>query len=118
MTLIPSGQPFQVEQVGDVGHPRPVPRVAVGVDGGGPGLLGNQRQDLGELTRQAEPDRVGQPAVVHPVQEVVGGACGVGPDEHPASGTASRLMPGQLPECLPYDGDVVGGGVRSGVAGP
>jgi hypothetical protein len=53
-----------------------------------------------------------------PVEEGVGGAGAVHPQQHSATGPEPRLVAGQLPQCGLDDVEVVLGGVRAGVPGP
>ena len=68
---------------------------------------------------QGEPDRVGQPLPGQPVQELVGAAgrrrCGSAPSAR--VGCPAR-WPGSCRSAVSDDRDVVGGGVRPGVARP
>src|SRR4051794_3087313 len=75
----------EVEQAGDLGDPGARPDLAVGVIGRCPG----RRRDPGELgldrlevAGQGEADRVGQPPAGEPVDQSVGAAGPVDPDEH------------------------------------
>ena len=104
------------EQPGHLGHPGAVTRLAVGVVGDSTPSRGSWRASRpsarGGRTR---PSRTA--AARQPVQERVGAAGGVGADQH----LAARPSPagvGQLRQRVPDDRDVVGGGVRAGVARP
>ena len=71
------------------------------------------------MRRQPEPHRVRQLAGREPVQQLVGRSGAVDPDEHgPAAAVPGDVVRGQLTQGGADDGDVVGGGVRPGVAGP
>jgi hypothetical protein len=108
----------RVEQVGDLGHERPVPHLTVGIQRGCPSVVGDQLERVGEAVGEGEPDRVGQPLSADPVQEGVRGAGGVGADEHPPTRPPPAPVRRQLLERVPRHGDVVGGGIRPGVARP
>jgi len=114
-----SGRPGgQVEQAGEFSDERAVADLAVGVVGRGP----RRRRDPGDGPLGAggehEPDRVGQSLPDQPVQERVSGAGAVGADQHLPSWPGAGTMTGQLRQGLAGDGDVIGGGVRPGVARP
>src|SRR5699024_1518860 len=113
----PLGPAGQVDHVGDLADPGPLAGLAVGVVGRRP-RRGRDAVDGGvELVGDGHPDRVGQPSAPlgDPVKEGVGASGGVGADQGLA---ASAVGAGELLECCCCDGDVVEGGVGSGVAGP
>ena len=71
---------------------------------------------VGQGLGQAEPDRVRQPLGDQPVQELVGGAGAVDPDQDLPAGPVPGPVRRQLAQRGPDDGEVVGGGVGAGVA--
>ena len=106
----------EVEQAGDVGDPRAVTDCAVAVVGRRPRLLRHLRQRRAEGVGQGEPDRVRQPLRDQPVQELVRAPGAVGADQHLPPGPGPAPVTGQLRQRGLDHGDVVGGGVRTGVA--
>jgi hypothetical protein len=106
----------QVHQAGGLDDPGSRTRFAVGVQGGLPvrGREGGELVD--QCLGQAEPDRVGQPLPVEPAEELVRGAGTVDPDQDLATGPVAALVSWQLTQRGPDHGDVVGSGVRPGVA--
>lgn len=106
----------RVEDSGEFGDVGPVAGVAAGVVGGFPRFqLREFAVENRHRRRQHEPDRIGQAPPGEEVQEVMGAASGVGADEHIL--TRTSLPAGQASENVFDQSDVVGGGVRSGIAG-
>jgi hypothetical protein len=80
-------------------------------------VFGDHLDQGGGVRREGEPDRVLHPLAGEPLHELVAVPGTIDPDEHPFP----RPVVGQarhLPEGFLEDGDVVGSGVRAGVAGP
>ena len=96
---------------GELGDLRPVARLAVPVDRGPPGLLGDRLDRRPHRLVCGEPDRVLQPQIGDLVQERLGAAAGVGADQHLAA-----LGLGQLGQCGIQDGEVVAAVPRRGPA--
>jgi hypothetical protein len=108
----------QVHQAGQFGDPGAVTDLVVGVVGRGPPVLRDVGEQVGRVRRQGEPDRIRQALAGEPLDQLLGAAGAAGADQDLASGALSGPLSGQLREGLSDDGDVVGGGVRAGVAGP
>src|SRR5699024_4052855 len=91
------------------------------VVGGSPRLrLIDPFQQVRSMCGEGESDRVGQALPRHPGREVLGaaGAIGAGQDFLRPSAVLTEQGRWELGERLPGEGDVIGGGVRAGVAGP
>jgi hypothetical protein len=76
-------------------------------------MIGNLREHVGDVAER-EPDRIGESAFCQPVKEGVSRPRSIDTDQDLPT---RRLMSRKLRHRLPGDGDVVGGGVRSRVAG-
>src|SRR4051794_22338911 len=78
--------PAVKDLAGEFGDPGPVPGLAVGLDGRGPGRCRDLQDVLVDGPGDHHADRVGQPAPPpgEPGDEIVGAARGVGADQGPA----------------------------------
>jgi hypothetical protein len=92
----PSRPGREVHQAGGLDDPGPGTGLAAGVQRGLPVGNGQRSELVDQGLGQPEPDRVGQPLPVKPVQELVGGAGAIDPDQDLAAGPVSGLVPGQL----------------------
>ena len=117
----PLGPVGEVQQPGQLCHECPVADPVLGVVGGRPCLrLIETLQQVRSVRGQGEPDRVGQASPRQPGQEVFGAAGSIGavqdfPRTPPGLAEQTRR---ELSERQASDGDVIGSGVRAGVAGP
>src|SRR5699024_3589536 len=77
-------------------------------------------QQVRSMCGEGESDRVGQALPRQPGREVRGAAGAIGADQDFLRPSAVLTEQGrwELGESLPGDADVIGGGVRAGVAGP
>jgi hypothetical protein len=102
-----AGPGGQVQHAGELGDPRAVADLPAGVVGGGPGPGRDLQDGVVDVGGDGHADRVLQPPAWpgEPVQEVMGAAAGIGPDQHPAP-----HVPGQLGQGQPGGLDVIGGG--------
>jgi hypothetical protein len=109
-------RPALQDVTGRLGAPGAVADLAIGSDRRAPSRLRNLEDSVVDGVGDGHPDGVGQPPAPsgEPVQELVGAACGVGPDQGRAT---PPVLLGQLGQCQFRGGDVVGGGVAAGVAG-
>ena len=103
----------QVQQAGELGDPGAGPDLAAGVIGRFPDPVREGEDGLVHVLGDGHADRVVQAAARagQPGQEVMRAAAGVGADQHPpplAAGQLGQRQPGHL--------DVLGRGVRPGVA--
>jgi len=108
--------PGHVQQGGQLGDPRAVTDLIVGVIGRGPHAGRDQLQQLRSVVGQREPDRVRQTLAAHPGQDLVGAPGAVGPDQHLAARTSARMMGGQLGQGGLDHRDVIGRRIGTGVA--
>ena len=110
------GRPtVEIQQSGEVSKIGPLASLAIAVEGRHPNPLRDQVVEVGGVHGEGEPDRVRHPAPGQPLGELLRAAGPVRADQHAASGP--RVPVGELRESLFGDGDVIGGGVRTGVPG-
>ena len=108
------GRPtVEVQQSGEVSKIGPLASLAIAVEGRHPNRLRDQVVEVGGVHGEGETDRVRHPAPGQPLRELLRAAGPVRADQHAASGP--RVPVGELRESLFGDGDVIGGGVRTGV---
>ena len=109
------GPPGQFQQVGELGDPRTVANLVVRVQRRRPHVIGDVFEQVSGVRRQGKPHRVRQSLGGHPVQDRVGRARAVDPDQHLAPRAGPGPVARELGEGALDDGDVIGGGVRPGV---
>ena len=90
----PGRPPGQVQQTGQLGDPRPGTDLALGVVGRCPHLVGDLLDHLTGVAGQGEPDRVLHPLTGEPVQQLVGAAGTIDPDQNPLARTAASHVAG------------------------
>jgi hypothetical protein len=102
----------QVQQAGEFRDPGTGPHLAADVIGGFPDPVWEGEDGLVHVLGDGHADGVVQAAAGagQPVQEVMGAAAGIAPDQHLAA-----LPAGQLRECRPGHLDVLAGGIGAGV---
>ena len=105
----PAGQVHQVRELGD---PRAFADLLSGVIGRGPHVLGDECEQVRGVLWEREPDRVGQPPAGQGLDDLVGAAGAVDADQD----RLATRGPRDLRESVGDDLQVVGGGVRPGVA--
>ena len=110
------GPPGQLQQVGGLGDPCAVADGVVGVIRWRPHTLGDEFEQVRGVGRQREPHGVRQPLGGHPVQDRVGRPRAVDTDQHLAARPGPRPVTRELREGALDHHDVVGGGVRPGIA--